>query len=173
MNVKEELLRKKEELLEKNSLYNENLSRINDLNYEIDNLNKTKKERLEESRRKYWIICLLLMTFQVLINLHGVQHLIAIMGININALFLSKRRDAIFKEIETKENELVDLENETNDLYDLVWELREEVHRLTEEVKNIPDNILDEEIINEVNEALEDVMLYAGIEEPKKLMLTY
>ena len=172
-NLKDLLRQKRDELVLENGKYNDNLTRLHELRCELDDLKKSRESRMERIRKQYFMTCFAILLFQILVDLDGMQHPLALMSINVNGIILTSRRDRIRQEIKDKEKEIDDLEIETNDLYDIVFDLRDKVHRLTEEVKNIPENVLDEQLINEANQALDSTVLESSYEGPKKLMLTY
>ena len=152
MDVKSKLVEKRNELVFINNTYNEQLTSLRNLRDEIEELKRTKDTRIDKVRAIYWAICFLIMLLQNIIDLGGMQYIIAWLGISGNAVFLFRGTGKIRKEIKNKEEELKKLEKENSDLYDKVFNLRSEVHKLAEEVENLPINYLEEKYKNVIEE---------------------
>ena len=152
MDIKSELIEKRNELVFMNNSYNDQLSSLRNLRDEVEELKRTKDVRIDKVRAIYWAICFLIMLLQNIIDLGGIQHIIAWLGISGNAMFLFRGTGKIRKEIKDKEEELTNLEKENFELYELVFNLRSEVHRLAEEVEKMPILALEDKYKNVIQE---------------------
>lgn len=172
MSIREELINKRDELVTKNNLYNDQLTTLRNLRDEIDELKRTKNQRIDKVRCIYWIICTILLLFQVIVDLDGLQNIISMLGIQVNAVFLFRGTGKIRKEITDKEKELSDLETENSNLYDLVFDLRCEVHRLADEVEKMPVLELEEKYQDVIEEVREFLLPCEVQETPVRKMLS-
>lgn len=164
MSIREELINKRDELVTKNNEYNEQLTNLRNLREEVDGLKRTKSRRIDKVRSIYWIICTILILFQVVVDLDGLQNIISMLGIQVNAMFLFRGTGKIRREITDKEKELSNLELENSALYDLVFDLRCEVHRLADEVEKMPVLELEEKY-QDVIEEVRDFSLPGEVKE--------
>lgn len=171
MGVKTKLIEKRNELVEKNNLYNENLSLIRNLTDEIEKFERTKETRISKIRLRYWIICSILILLQNIIDLGGIQHSLALMGICINGFVMINGTTNVINNITKKKEELSTLEKDNNDLFEVVFALRSEVHDLALQVEKLTDNYLSEDI-KEVIEEVNNFEIQETYEEPVRKMLS-
>lgn len=171
MGVKTKLIEKRNELVEKNNLYNDNLTLIRSLRDEIEELERTKEDRINRIRIRYWIICTILILLQNIIDLGGLEHPLALMGISINEFVMINGTTSVRRNITNKRKELSDLEASNNDLFEVVFNLRSEVHDLALQVEKLSENYLAEEI-KEVIEEVNNFEIDADHEEVVRKMLS-
>ena len=171
MGVKTKLVEKRNELVEKNNLYNENLSLIRSLTDEIKELERTKESEIGKIRLRYWIICFILILLQNIIDLGGLEHSLALMGISINGFVMINGTRNVRENITKKREELSSLEKDNDELFEVVFALRSEVHELALQVEKLTDNYLSEDV-KEVIEEVNNFEIQETYEEPVRKMLS-
>lgn len=171
MGVKTKLVEKRNELVEKNNLYNENLSLIRNLTDEIEELERTKESKIGKTRLRYWIICFILILLQNIIDLGGLEHSLALMGISINGFVMINGTRNVRENITKKREELSSLEKDNDELFEVVFALRSEVHELALQVEKLTDNYLSEDV-KEVIEEVNNFEIQETYEEPVRKMLS-
>lgn len=128
MEYSEYLLNQMEELKIKNDQYNALLTEISDLKEKVDLAKKNKEMDLSRNTLNYRVKCAITLLLELLINLNGIEDLVALIFIILFAVELFKKQKVVRDNIVKLEKEYEEKFKSKDEIYEELCKTRSLVH---------------------------------------------